>query len=192
MDYNARYYNPRIGRFISPDSIVPEPTSSGGFNRYRYARNNPLKYMDPSGHAECIDKECEDRVNPITGDVIGEEENQSVVTEFINNVTEFAQDNINPEVLIPTGAAWRFDGSAMYIGGGDINIDVTWLWGSGEFDVLGSGAFQGGPTGQAGLSTGPVIHFNVDNMETLKGTSYFGGGSVYGGEGEVSVVWTKP
>ena len=50
MDYNARYYNPRIGRFVSPDTIVPEPTSSGGFNRYRYTRNNPLKYTDPSGH----------------------------------------------------------------------------------------------------------------------------------------------
>ncbi|MCP4360585.1 MAG: RHS repeat-associated core domain-containing protein, partial [Chloroflexi bacterium] len=41
---------PVLGRFVSPDSIVPEPGSSGGFNRYRYARNNPLKYVDPTGH----------------------------------------------------------------------------------------------------------------------------------------------
>ncbi len=53
MDYNARYYSPVLGRFISPDSIVLEPGSSGGFNRYRYARNNPLRYTDPSGHIEC-------------------------------------------------------------------------------------------------------------------------------------------
>ncbi|MCP4369121.1 MAG: RHS repeat-associated core domain-containing protein, partial [Deltaproteobacteria bacterium] len=52
MDYNARYYSAVLGRFVSPDSIVPEPGSSGGFNRYRYTRNNPLKYVDPSGH--CI------------------------------------------------------------------------------------------------------------------------------------------
>jgi RHS repeat-associated protein len=59
MDYNARYYNPRLGRFISPDTIVPEPGSSGGFNRYRYTRNNPLKYTDPSGHCEEFgDDEC--------------------------------------------------------------------------------------------------------------------------------------
>ena len=50
MDYNARYYSARLGRFISPDTIVPEPKSGRGFNRYRYARNNPLKYTDPSGH----------------------------------------------------------------------------------------------------------------------------------------------
>ena len=41
MDYQARYYSPSLGRFISPDTIVPEPGSSGGFNRYRYVRNNP-------------------------------------------------------------------------------------------------------------------------------------------------------
>ncbi len=56
MDYNARYYSPTLGRFISPDTIVPEPGSSGGFNRYRYTRNNPLKYTDPSGHCvSCLD-----------------------------------------------------------------------------------------------------------------------------------------
>lgn len=50
MDYNARYYSPILGRFVSPDSIVPEPTRSGGYNRYRYARNSPLMYTDPTGH----------------------------------------------------------------------------------------------------------------------------------------------
>jgi RHS repeat-associated protein len=55
MDYNARYYAPGLGRFISPDSLIPNPKSSQGFNRYRYARNNPLEYVDPSGHYECED-----------------------------------------------------------------------------------------------------------------------------------------
>ncbi len=50
MDYNARYYSPVLGRFISPDTIVPDPSSSGGFNRYRYVRNNPLNHTDSSGH----------------------------------------------------------------------------------------------------------------------------------------------
>ncbi len=50
LDYNARYYSAVLGRFVSPDTIVPDPGSSGGFNRYRYTRNNPLKYTDPSGH----------------------------------------------------------------------------------------------------------------------------------------------
>ncbi len=54
MDYNARYYSAVLGRFVSPDTIVPDPSSSGGFNRYRYVRNNPLKYTDPSGHCSSL------------------------------------------------------------------------------------------------------------------------------------------
>ena len=48
--YGARYYDPTIGRFISPDSIIPDPANTQAFNRYSYAFNNPLKYIDPSGH----------------------------------------------------------------------------------------------------------------------------------------------
>ena len=48
--YKAQYYNPALGRFIQPDSIVPDPTDPQSYNRYAYVRNNPLKYTDPSGH----------------------------------------------------------------------------------------------------------------------------------------------
>ncbi len=48
--YNARYYDPQIGAFISPDPIVPDPSLVIDYNRYVYARGNTLKYNDPSGH----------------------------------------------------------------------------------------------------------------------------------------------
>ena len=48
--YNARYYDPELGRFISADTIVPDPTTPQSLNRYSYVKNNPLKYTDPSGH----------------------------------------------------------------------------------------------------------------------------------------------
>ena len=41
--YNARYYNPAIGKFTQAD------TANGGSNRYAYVRNNPLRYTDPTG-----------------------------------------------------------------------------------------------------------------------------------------------
>ncbi|MBC7228457.1 MAG: RHS repeat-associated core domain-containing protein [Thermoflexales bacterium] len=50
-DYRARYYDPALGRFISPDPIVPEPGNPQALNRYGYVNNNPLRYTDPSGHA---------------------------------------------------------------------------------------------------------------------------------------------
>ncbi|HRW06409.1 MAG TPA: RHS repeat-associated core domain-containing protein, partial [Caldilineaceae bacterium] len=48
--YQARYYDPAVGQFLSPDSMVPDPTVLIDYNRYAYARANPLKYNDPTGH----------------------------------------------------------------------------------------------------------------------------------------------
>jgi RHS repeat-associated protein len=47
--YNARYYDPTIGRFISPDTVIQNPANPQCLNRYTYCLNNPLKYNDPSG-----------------------------------------------------------------------------------------------------------------------------------------------
>ena len=49
-DYNASYYSPGLGRFVSADTIVPELANPQAFNRYSYVYNNPLIYTDPSGH----------------------------------------------------------------------------------------------------------------------------------------------
>jgi RHS repeat-associated protein len=46
----ARYYDPYLGRFISPDTIVQQRNDPQSYNRYAYARNNPLLYTDESGH----------------------------------------------------------------------------------------------------------------------------------------------
>ncbi len=52
----TRYYDPTLGRFIQPDTIVPDPGDPQSLNRYSYAGNNPVRYTDPSGH--CIPDEC--------------------------------------------------------------------------------------------------------------------------------------
>jgi len=49
-DYNARWYDPALGRFIQPDILVPEPVDARMFDRYAYVNNNPLKFNDPTGH----------------------------------------------------------------------------------------------------------------------------------------------
>jgi RHS repeat-associated protein len=44
--YNrARYYDPKLGRFISEDPIG----FAGGANLYRYVRDNPVTWTDPFG-----------------------------------------------------------------------------------------------------------------------------------------------
>jgi RHS repeat-associated protein len=48
--YNARWYSPDTGRFITPDSIIPQPYDPPSYDRYMYVRNSPPNFNDPSGH----------------------------------------------------------------------------------------------------------------------------------------------
>ncbi|MFH1870118.1 MAG: IPTL-CTERM sorting domain-containing protein [Pseudomonadota bacterium] len=46
LHYNwNRYYDPRLGRYLSPDLIG----LAGGANLYQYGKSNPLSYSDPKG-----------------------------------------------------------------------------------------------------------------------------------------------
>jgi RHS repeat-associated protein len=49
-DYRARFYDPALGRFLQPDPLVPQAGDPSSLNRYAYARLNPLRYVDPTGH----------------------------------------------------------------------------------------------------------------------------------------------
>lgn len=46
----TRFFSAYLNRFLQPDSIVPDPANPQDWNRYGYARNNPIRYTDPSGH----------------------------------------------------------------------------------------------------------------------------------------------
>jgi RHS repeat-associated protein len=50
LDYRARFYDPTIGRFIQPDSIIPSYANPQSLNRFSYVLNNPILLNDPSGH----------------------------------------------------------------------------------------------------------------------------------------------
>ncbi|MEM9194444.1 MAG: RHS repeat-associated core domain-containing protein, partial [Myxococcota bacterium] len=51
-DFGARVYRADLGRFMSPDSVVPGVFSSQAWNRYAFVRNNPLRFVDPTGHQD--------------------------------------------------------------------------------------------------------------------------------------------
>lgn len=50
INMNARLYDPIQGRMLGPDNYVPTPFGTQGYNRYAYAMNNPLSYVDPDGN----------------------------------------------------------------------------------------------------------------------------------------------
>ena len=45
--YGARYYDPKLARFITADTIVQDFSDPQTLNRYSYARNNPINLIDP-------------------------------------------------------------------------------------------------------------------------------------------------
>lgn len=48
--FGARFFSPKLGRFLSADSIVPNLFNPQDLNHFSYVRNNPLRYTDPTGY----------------------------------------------------------------------------------------------------------------------------------------------
>ncbi|WP_438006555.1 RHS repeat-associated core domain-containing protein [Sorangium sp. So ce321] len=73
--HGARSYEPRLGVWLSPDPILDQYTRgapNGGvydpihLGLYTYTRNNPLRFVDPTGLAEeCVDGGCLSFVGPL-------------------------------------------------------------------------------------------------------------------------------
>jgi RHS repeat-associated protein len=52
----ARFYDPRDRRFVSEDSYWGQANNPLSLNRYTYCHNDPVNFIDPSGHWELGDE----------------------------------------------------------------------------------------------------------------------------------------
>ena len=50
IDMGSRLYSPMLGRFLTPDTILPSIKDRRAFNPFTYAYNNPVVALDPDGH----------------------------------------------------------------------------------------------------------------------------------------------
>jgi RHS repeat-associated protein len=68
--YQARWYDPVIGRFSQPDNVIPNLYSNQAWDRYSYVNSNPLNATDPTGHFACDDEDtlywCQKGRTPVT------------------------------------------------------------------------------------------------------------------------------
>jgi RHS repeat-associated protein len=48
----ARWYQPKDGRFLSQDTVMPDFQNPQSIHLYTYVKNNPTNWVDPSGHME--------------------------------------------------------------------------------------------------------------------------------------------
>ncbi len=53
---NARYYNPEDGRFLTEDTYRGETNEPDTHHLYAYCADNPVNYVDPSGHKYSVNQ----------------------------------------------------------------------------------------------------------------------------------------
>ena len=135
-DYNARWCDPAIGRFLQPDTIVPEPGNPQDLNRYAYVRNNPVRYTDPSGH-------CPWCIAVGIGALIG-----AGVTYGTQVAANISENGLNVQAF--TDVNWKRVGAGAVAGavGAATFGTGTAVLGTGLIATAASGALSGTVAGQ--------------------------------------------
>jgi len=120
--------DPSLGRFTSPDTIVPTSTQgTQAWDRYAFVNNNPVRYSDPTGHSMGCDPEdhtCEDEQGTVDElDEIVNNQNPSScsqtedVVECEIYIPEDALDEVdNLLAAVMVGAAMGYEAAGLLIG----------------------------------------------------------------------------
>ncbi len=189
-DYGARYYDPALGRFISADTLVPDPANPQALNRYTYVLNNPLIYIDPSGHSTWNDF-WEDTVDFFTED-ISEELSAgigvtlqlfggplgSVAGTAILTQTELGRNVMAVEIIVATAIATAYCGGCGATASAALVGELAGGYGAyrNGGDIL-TGVAIGGLAGASGSYAGSYA-YNLAGGGTFSG---FLAGGVAGG-----------
>jgi RHS repeat-associated protein len=184
MYYQARYYDPMIGRFTSADTIIPDIEVGQDWNRYTYVRNNPLLYTDPTGHWCVLGK------NP-DGSCRGANKVRAaarvVVDSAVSVVKEVVEDPVGTALTVTmgSGAADVYDhvkphvvisveGCALFCGG--VSVQDSHVFG--ELGGVGTKPGTGlGWSASIGWSTATVEQKHQEpryGNSTVAGRAWFG------------------
>ncbi|HET7085144.1 MAG TPA: FG-GAP-like repeat-containing protein [Rhizomicrobium sp.] len=171
VNLNARIYDASIGKFLAPDSVIPDPYDGQSFNRYTYVRNNPLSFTDPTGHFYNSTNADDPNVNHCdfssfcSSIVLFPSENDILrsLTQYINQVTaafnagfnNAVQQNLNQSQQTATGDNSAAQGavakSNQTVGGGSAAGQFAQGWARTPFD------YSSGGTEYVGNNYTPII-----------------------------------
>jgi RHS repeat-associated protein len=174
----ARWYDSALGRWLSPDTLVPEARNPQSLNRYTYVGNSPLRFVDPTGHKRNgRDRETDDQP-PVPPDWLLELLSAPEFLEWLAaQVDSWLWDNVPSAV----GIYGDVSGSLGLLAEGELNAEVSLMfnWRSGELTFLygpGVGAYLGTPRG-ASISTGAggKWTYGASRNEFLKGVDVYYG-----------------
>ncbi|MEM2126577.1 MAG: RHS repeat-associated core domain-containing protein [Candidatus Methanosuratincola sp.] len=169
----ARWYDPGLARWLSADTIVPEPGDPRSLNRYSWVLGNPLKFVDPTGHEE--EGECGFADEACAGDPIYELyialgiEDVMDFSTFVTYVwiasesyKSFQESGVFDE-WVPAGM--RFEGTGAILVGLDFNVDVVWNWNDFEGDLFVTVGWQVGLNAGISGNVGPLFTEGVYSLD---------------------------
>jgi RHS repeat-associated protein len=185
---NSRYYNPKIGRFISTDTIVSEIHNTQAWNRYSYVQNNPLRYIDPSGHFwKEIGKWFKDHWKTIVTVVVSV---AVIVAAIVISVVSFGTLAPLAGVLVGLAIGGLIGGLSAAAAGGDVgDILLGILVGA----AVGAATSLAGAGIGVGLGAGSSLLSTVASGALSGSISGAGAGFVAGfaSGGSASEIWEK-
>ena len=208
-DYGARFYSPYLNRWIQPDTIVPDPSNPQSLNRFAYTRNNPVKYVDPSGHRECYGYAPSEPGSYGNGfgfencaggewekvrneEALGKLQDQ-VKTECAGNPRcqiDLIRDSIEfgdklLYAILPSTIGFEIQGSVgadMFAGyDASAGVQVIWNWRSGQFAVIGTSSANA-KVGTPNLASTSVRGGGILSWGSSSIESYLGATDFSGGD----------
>lgn len=181
INLNGRIYDPLVGRMFSPDPFIPNATNSQDYNKYIYARNNPLKYTDKNGEWVWV------AVGAAVGGLVnlGIQAYKGNVNSFGDGLKAFGVGAVAGAVITATGGAVTagLTGSSLVAG-----VSGSLAAGTGGFAAGTISGAVSGAVGNAILATGNALLLgDVDpnrslGEQVLESTMWgAAGGAVIGG-----------
>lgn len=151
--YQARWMDPVLGRFTQADTIIPDPGNPLSLDRYAYTSNNPVKYIDPSGHKE-VEAGGGGLIDPSQPPTGGEGGGNPWWVETLKNVSKNVVDLgkifIAPKIVENW---WKEDVFGGMQGTSSVSVTVTFSPTPGLINVIDIGAFHADSSGDIALGT---------------------------------------
>lgn len=118
MYYNARWYDPALGRFTQADTVLQGAGDPLAWDRYGYVKNSPIRCTDPTGHFT-----QDELVN-----YLGFEDWDSLYNYFLENdlletLNMLLRSDVTYGSVILAGNNGSAELEAMLVLYGDVNFD---------------------------------------------------------------------